>query len=98
MLFERVKVIVTAGECHANGMSLCNQLAKNRVNTHTHTHTGSEEKLGVCKQYGADVTINYKTQDFAAEVLAATEDKGINLILTVWERPATIIIVTLWVW
>jgi NADPH:quinone reductase-like Zn-dependent oxidoreductase len=30
----------------------------------------------VCKEYGADVAINYKTQDFAAEVLSATADRG----------------------
>ena len=38
--------------------------------------TGSEEKLKVCGEYGADVAINYKTQDFATEVLSATSDRG----------------------
>lgn len=40
-------------------------------------YTGSDEKLAVCRQYGADVGINYKTQDFPTEVLAATNNKGI---------------------
>ena len=31
----------------------------------------------MCKEYGADVAINYKTQDFAVEVLSATADRGI---------------------
>lgn len=30
----------------------------------------------MCKEYGADVAINYKTQDFAVEVLSATGDRG----------------------
>ena len=38
--------------------------------------TGSEEKLKVCREYGANVAINYKTQDFATEVLSATSDRG----------------------
>ena len=40
-------------------------------------HAGSDQKLEVCKEYGADVAINYKTQDFAVEVLSATADRGI---------------------
>ena len=39
---------------------------------------GSEAKLEVCKRYGAHVAINYKTCDFAAEVLAATNNKGVR--------------------
>lgn len=38
--------------------------------------SGSEEKLSVCKRYGANVTINYKTSDFVAKVLSATGKKG----------------------
>ena len=44
---------------------------------------GSEEKLAVCSRYGADVVVNYKTQDFAVAVLSVTGDKG-KLVL----RPA----------
>ena len=43
--------------------------------------SGSEQKLQVCKEYGADVAINYKTQDFAVEVLSATADIGTILSL-----------------
>ena len=34
----------------------------------------------MCKEYGADVAINYKTQDFAVEVLSATADRGIIIM------------------
>ena len=44
--------------------------------TYCDVHVGSEEKLQVCKEYGADVAINYKTQDFAVEVLSATANRG----------------------
>jgi len=52
---------------------------------------GSEEKLIVCRQYGADLAINYKTQDFTAEVLVATGNKGADVILdfvgaSYWEK------------
>lgn len=43
-------------------------------------HAGSDQKVEVCKQYGADVAINYKTQDFAVEVLSVTADRGIIII------------------
>ncbi|MDB5569526.1 MAG: putative Quinone oxidoreductase [Hyphomicrobiales bacterium] len=42
---------------------------------------GSEEKLEACRKLGADVAINYRTQDFVAEVKTATGGKGVNLIL-----------------
>lgn len=37
---------------------------------------GSEEKLAVCKDLGADVCINYKTEDFVARVKEETGGKG----------------------
>lgn len=42
---------------------------------------GSDEKCAACIQLGADLAINYKTQDFVAEVKKATDDKGVNVIL-----------------
>ncbi|KAM7263779.1 hypothetical protein ACFE04_001462 [Oxalis oulophora] len=42
---------------------------------------GNEEKLAFCKNLGADVCINYKTEDFVARVKEETGGKGVNVIL-----------------
>lgn len=42
---------------------------------------GSLEKCEACRKLGADVAINYKTEDFVAATKAATADKGADLIL-----------------
>ncbi|MCL7033307.1 hypothetical protein MKW94_000706 [Papaver nudicaule] len=42
---------------------------------------GNEEKLAVCKNLGADVCINYKTEDFVARVKEETGGKGVDVIL-----------------
>ena len=42
---------------------------------------GSDEKCAACVKLGAEKAINYKTQDFVAEVNAATGGKGVNVIL-----------------
>ncbi|KAJ8490345.1 hypothetical protein OPV22_012066 [Ensete ventricosum] len=42
---------------------------------------GSEEKLSACKNLGADVCINYKTEDFVARVKEETGGKGVDVIL-----------------
>ncbi|KAK1621319.1 hypothetical protein QYE76_026836 [Lolium multiflorum] len=42
---------------------------------------GSEEKLAACKDLGADVCINYKTQDFVAHIKEETDGKGVDVIL-----------------
>ncbi|KAK4271449.1 hypothetical protein QN277_020147 [Acacia crassicarpa] len=42
---------------------------------------GSEEKLAFCKDLGADVCINYKTEDFVARVKEETGGQGVNVIL-----------------
>jgi putative PIG3 family NAD(P)H quinone oxidoreductase len=42
---------------------------------------GSAEKLELCRSLGADVTIDYKEQDFVTEVKAATEGEGVDVIL-----------------
>ncbi|MDI9848216.1 NAD(P)H-quinone oxidoreductase [Rhodoblastus sp. 17X3] len=42
---------------------------------------GSAEKVEFCKSLGADVAINYREQDFVAEVKALTGKKGVDVIL-----------------
>ncbi|HWA37141.1 MAG TPA: NAD(P)H-quinone oxidoreductase [Burkholderiales bacterium] len=42
---------------------------------------GSEEKVAACVRLGAEKAFNYKTQDWAAELKAATGGKGVNVIL-----------------
>jgi NADPH2:quinone reductase len=42
---------------------------------------GSDEKCAACVRLGAEKAINYRTQDFAAEIRAATGGKGVDVIL-----------------
>ena len=42
---------------------------------------GSDEKVAACVALGADVGINYKTQDFVAAVKAATNGRGADVVL-----------------
>ena len=42
---------------------------------------GSDEKCAACVKLGAEKAINYRTQDFAAEIKAATGGKGVDVIL-----------------
>src|SRR5260370_33709074 len=42
---------------------------------------GSKDKADACLKLGAFSAINYKTEDFVAEVKAATDGAGANLIL-----------------
>ncbi|KAK1621323.1 hypothetical protein QYE76_026840 [Lolium multiflorum] len=42
---------------------------------------GSGEKLAACKGLGADVCINYKTEDFVERVKEETNGKGVDVIL-----------------
>src|SRR2546427_3097778 len=40
----------------------------------------SDAKLQLCRDLGADVTINYKEQDFAQIVLDQTGDRGVDIV------------------
>src|SRR4029079_5769356 len=42
---------------------------------------GSEDKVAACVRLGAEKAFNYRTQDWVAEVRAATGGKGVNVIL-----------------
>ena len=45
------------------------------------TTAGSAEKCEACRKLGADLAINYKTEDFVAATKAATGGKGADVIL-----------------
>ena len=45
------------------------------------TTAGSAEKCEAARKLGADVAIDYKTQDFVVETKKATADKGADLVL-----------------
>ncbi|CAM3769192.1 NAD(P)H-quinone oxidoreductase [Polynucleobacter brandtiae] len=42
---------------------------------------GTDEKCAACIALGADLAINYRSQDFVEEVKKATDGKGVNVIL-----------------
>jgi NADPH:quinone reductase len=41
---------------------------------------GTDEKVNLCRELGADVAINYNEADFAAIVLAETGNKGVDVV------------------
>ena len=47
----------------------------------TITTVGSAEKVAFCRAIGADHVINYREQDFVAEVAALTGKQGVNVVL-----------------
>ncbi len=42
---------------------------------------GSDEKAAACRKLGADLTINYRTEDFAERVQSFTQGQGVDVIL-----------------
>jgi NADPH2:quinone reductase len=42
---------------------------------------GSDEKCRACRDYGADLAINYRTEDFVARGKAFTQGRGVDAIL-----------------
>ncbi|KAA5605125.1 NAD(P)H-quinone oxidoreductase [Roseospira marina] len=45
------------------------------------TTAGTDEKCAACRDLGADLAINYSTEDFVEAIKAATEKAGVNVIL-----------------
>jgi len=56
------------------------QLAK-AFGATVYTTVGNAEKAAFCNKIGADAAINYREQDFAAEVAQLTNKKGVDLVL-----------------
>ena len=45
------------------------------------TTVGNDEKVAFCRNIGADHVFNYKTQEWANEIFAITQKRGVNVIL-----------------
>jgi NADPH2:quinone reductase len=45
------------------------------------TTAGTEEKCQACRRLGADVAVNYKSEDIVAATKAATDGRGANVVL-----------------
>ena len=56
------------------------QLAK-AFGARVFTTVGNAEKAAACQRLGADVAINYRTQDFVQVVRETTEGRGVNMVL-----------------
>jgi NADPH:quinone reductase len=56
------------------------QLAK-QFGATVFTTAGSDEKCEACRKLGADLAVNYKSDDFVAACKKATDGKGVDLIL-----------------
>ena len=56
------------------------QLAK-AFGAHVVATAGSDEKVRACVALGADLAINYRTEDFVLATLAATDGKGADVVL-----------------
>jgi len=55
------------------------QLAK-QAGARVFATAGSDAKVALCRELGADVAINYNDADFAEVVLAETEDRGVDVV------------------
>lgn len=56
------------------------QLAK-AFGANVYVTAGTAEKCNFCTELGADAAINYKEQDFVAEIKQLTQERGVDIIL-----------------
>jgi NADPH2:quinone reductase len=55
------------------------QLAKN-AGARVFATAGTDEKVRLCRELGADVAVNYREQDFGEVVMAETDDRGVDVV------------------
>jgi putative PIG3 family NAD(P)H quinone oxidoreductase len=52
-----------------------------RAGAQVFTTAGTDEKCARCRELGAELAVNYRSGDFAAEVRAATQGAGVDVVL-----------------
>jgi putative PIG3 family NAD(P)H quinone oxidoreductase len=85
-LFDRVHL--KAGETvlihgGSGGIGLAAIQLAHAFGATTITTVGSEDKAAFCRTMGADHAVNYRQQDFAAEVATITAKRGVDVILDI---------------
>ena len=83
-LFERIRFdagesVLIHGGTSGIGLTAI-QLCK-AFGATVYTTAGSDDKVAFCRAMGADHALNYKTQDWAAELWKLTGKKGVNVVL-----------------
>jgi putative PIG3 family NAD(P)H quinone oxidoreductase len=71
-------VLIHAG---ASGVGTAAIQLAQEIGAKVFVSAGTENKLKTCRELGAALAVNYNEQDFCKEVLAATEGRGVDLIL-----------------
>ncbi len=72
---ETVLIHAAAGGSGSAAIQIAKHLGARVIAT-----VGSAEKVALCRELGADVVIDYTTEDFAAVVLAETGDRGVEVV------------------
>lgn len=72
------------------------QLAAKLSNARIITTAGKAYKLETCRELGADYAINYKTHDFAAEIIKQIEENCVDLVIDFigapyWEKNISVL-------
>jgi NADPH2:quinone reductase len=70
-------VLIHAGAGGAGSAAI--QLAKH-LGARVFASAGTDEKLALCRELGADVAVNYETADVAEVVLAETGTRGVDVV------------------
>lgn len=78
-LAPKETVLIHAGASGVGTAAI--QLAKQLKQATVLTTAGSEDKLAFCYSLGADFGTNYHRTNFSEDVSAATDQRGVNLIL-----------------
>jgi NADPH2:quinone reductase len=78
MLAEGESLLVQGG---SSGIGVTAILIAKALGHTVFVTAGSDDKCAACIDLGADLAINYKTQDFVAEIQKVTDGKGVNVIL-----------------
>ena len=73
---ETVLVHASAGGVGSAAVQLAHRFGARVIAT-----AGSDDKLAKVKEMGADVLVNYKTQDFAEVAMAETDGRGVDAVL-----------------
>jgi len=83
-LKARERLLVHGG---AGGIGLAAIQLGKLIGAEVFATAGSEEKLAICRSYGADLAINYKQEDFVERVRTETGGEGIDVVLDMVGAP-----------